>query len=165
MAFKPSASKRHRNSADGSLNMNSMMDMVTIILLFLLKTYSTEGALKSNAEDLKLPSSYTLVKPVKAATVAVSQSVIMLGDRVVISRAEVNPDQQLIPPLANLLREKADQEKEVEEFGGEFTREVLLIIDKDVPFELLSQVIYSCGKSEYDKIRLMVQSTVGAEEF
>jgi biopolymer transport protein ExbD len=165
MAFKPSASKRHGNSSDGELNMNSMMDMVTIILLFLLKTYSTEGALKANADDLKLPSSYRLEKPVKAATVTVSQSVIMLGDRVVLTRAELDPDQRLIPPLANLLREKAEKEKEVEAYGGEFTHEVLLIIDKDVPFDLLTKVIYSCGKSEYDKIRLMVQSTQGTEEF
>lgn len=165
MAFKPSASKRHRGNADGSLNMNSMMDMVTIILLFLLKSYSTDGALKSNAEDLKLPSSYRLVKPVKAANVSVSQSVIMVGDRVVLNRTDLDSDQRLISPLAGILRDKADKEREVEAYGGEFLGEVLLIIDKDVPFDLLTQVIYTCGKSGYDKIHMMVQSSQGTEEF
>ena len=35
--------------------MNSMMDMMTIILLFLLKSYSTTGALAAQSESLKLP--------------------------------------------------------------------------------------------------------------
>jgi hypothetical protein len=53
MAFKPSTKRKKRNM-EGGLNMNSMMDMVTIILLFLLKSYSTSGALKTNADDMKL---------------------------------------------------------------------------------------------------------------
>ena len=41
MAFKPSSAKKNSRSDDGALNMNSMMDMMTIILLFLLKSFST----------------------------------------------------------------------------------------------------------------------------
>ena len=151
MAFKPTAAKANRSKSDGELNMNSMMDMVTIILLFLLKTYSTEGNLNSGAEDLKLPESYTFVKPVKAPNVSVSQSVIMVGDRVVMNVADVG-EEQMITRLANPLRAEADAAKQVEEYGGEFKNEVLLIIDKETPFDLLTKVIYTCGKSEFYNI-------------
>jgi len=51
MAFKPSKSKKHDTKIEGTLNMNSMMDMMTIILLFLLKSYSTTGALAAQSES------------------------------------------------------------------------------------------------------------------
>lgn len=166
MAFKPSASKKNRGKKnDGELNMNSMMDMVTIILLFLLKSYSTEGALKGNSDDLQMPSSYTLIKPVRATVVAVSQNAIILDDRVVVSRPDIDADQRLISPLAKVLSIKAEKAREIEEYGGEFLGEILLIIDKDAPFDLLFKVIYTSSRSGFTKVKLMVQSSQGTEEF
>lgn len=164
MAFKPTAAKANRSSSDGELNMNSMMDMVTIILLFLLKTYSTEGNLKSGADDLKLPESYRAIKPVKATSITVSQSVIMIGDRFVMNVTDVG-DEMMISSLASPLRVAADGAKQVEEYGGEFKNEVLLIMDQNTPFDILTKVIYTCGKSEFYNIKLMVQSGQLNESF
>lgn len=165
MAFKPTAAKANRNKSEGELNMNSMMDMVTIILLFLLKTYSTEGALKAGADDLKLPESYRMIKPVKATNISVSETVIMLGDRLIMNIDEVPEDELLISKLATPLRSAADDSRKVEEYGGEFKNEVLLIIDKNTSFDLLSKVIYTCGKSDFYNIKLMVQSGQLSENF
>lgn len=145
--------------------MNSMMDMVTIILLFLLKTYSTEGQLKANVDDLTMPESYRLVKPTRTTTVSVSKSVIMVGDRVVMRRDQIQPDQNLLAPLSTELRQIAEKGKEIESYGGEWKGDVMLIIDKTVPYEVLTKVIYTCGKSEHDQIKMMVQSTTGVEMF
>nr|HQV31996.1 biopolymer transporter ExbD [Calditrichia bacterium] len=70
MAFKPSAAKKHRTSTDEELNLTSMMDAMTIILLFLLKTYSTTGAIISPSSDLKLPYSLSTEAPHKELTVS-----------------------------------------------------------------------------------------------
>ena len=39
------------------LNITSMMDMFTIILVFLLKSFSAEGSILTNADNLVLPNS------------------------------------------------------------------------------------------------------------
>ena len=55
MAFIPSRSKRHTtDSGDVKLNLNSMMDMFTIILLFLLKVYSTDGQMVQPSETVMI---------------------------------------------------------------------------------------------------------------
>jgi biopolymer transport protein ExbD len=157
MAFKPTASKRHKNNSDGELNMNSMMDMVTIILLFLLKTYSTEGSLKTAAGDLKLPESYRTAKPFKRTIVAVSKTVILLNDVHVMTREEVPSEENLINQLKTPLEKVANQIREIENYGGEFNHEILLMIDKETPFEVVAKIIYTCSKADFYNVKLFVQ--------
>ena len=58
MAFIPSRIKKHdTNPGKVRVNLTSMMDMFTIILVFLLKTYSTEGMLIHPSDSLTLPTS------------------------------------------------------------------------------------------------------------
>lgn len=156
MAYKPTASKKNRRKMEGGLNMNSMMDMVTIILLFLLKSYSTEGALKNAANDLKLPESYRMIKPVKAVTVTISQSVIMVDKTIVLEIDKVGED-QFIKEAADELKKFREAARKAEEIGVEFKNEVLLVMDKGVPFDLLSKIVYTCGQSDFYNIRMMVQ--------
>jgi biopolymer transport protein ExbD len=155
MAFQPSASKKHRSNSDGELNMNSMMDMMTIILLFLLKSYSTEGQLKTAAEDLKLPKSIRLEKPVKIPMVEVSKTVIIYDDQVILEIKDVG-DRFVIPQLKSVLSSAAEDMKKVEEYGGVFDNKILLLIDEASPYELLLKVMKTCADSEFYDIRLMV---------
>jgi uncharacterized protein YcnI len=61
--------------------MNSMMDMMTIILLFLLKSYSTTGALATQSESLKLPESVRTIKPKKELNVSIARDVILVNEQ------------------------------------------------------------------------------------
>jgi biopolymer transport protein ExbD len=49
--------KARRQEVDTSLNINSMMDMMTIILVFLLKSYSASDVSVAPSDDLTLPFS------------------------------------------------------------------------------------------------------------
>jgi hypothetical protein len=80
----------------------------------------------------------------------------MLNDMIATSRDKVGED-NLIQALATPLEAAAANAAKVEDYGGEFKHEILLVIDKDVPFDLLTKVIYTCGKTEWYNIRLMVQ--------
>ena len=161
MAFQPSKSKRHDTKIQGTLNMNSMMDMMTIILLFLLKSYSTQGALASQSESLKLPVSDRTVKPKKELNVSVATDVILVNEIPLMSTHEIAKDQFMIPQLQAKLVEYANKEKQLEiETGKEFTNEVIIQGDKSISFETLFKVMYTCSKSEFYKMRLLtVQST------
>jgi biopolymer transport protein ExbD len=164
MAFKPSKSKKHNTQLQGTLNMNSMMDMMTIILLFLLKSYSTSGALATQSESLKLPESMRTTKPKKELNVAVAKDVILVNEQPVLTTAEIPPDEILIPQLESKLREYAQIEKDLEiEVGKEFTHEVIIQGDQSITYELLFRVMYTCGQSEFNKMRLLTVSSPPTE--
>ena len=164
MAFQPSKSKRHDTKIQGTLNMNSMMDMMTIILLFLLKSYSTQGALASQSESLKLPVSDRTEKPKKELNVSIATDVILVNEIPLMSTRDIDKDQFMIPLLEAKLIEYANKEKQLEiETGKEFTNEVIIQGDKSISFETLFKVMYTCSKSEFYKMRLLTVQSSKAE--
>jgi biopolymer transport protein ExbD len=156
MAFAPSRSKKHDTNPKGELNMNSMMDMMTIILLFLLKSFSTDGVLATQSEDLTLPTSERADKPKKELNVAISQDAIIVNDIPILPVSALQPDEMMIPELNIKLAEYADQEKQLElDVGKEFTHEVIIQGDRAIPFDVLIKVMYTCSQSEFYKMRLL----------
>ncbi|MCK4754487.1 MAG: biopolymer transporter ExbD [Calditrichia bacterium] len=164
MAFTPSKSKKHNTQLQGSLNMNSMMDMMTIILLFLLKSYSTTGALATQSESLKLPESVRTIKPKKELNVSIAKDVILVNEQPVMLTADVPPNEIIIPKLESKLREYAQMQKNLEiEVGKEFTHEVIIQGDQSITYELLFRVMYTCGQSEFNKMRLLTVTRTSVE--
>lgn len=156
MAFAPSRAKKHTRGGDEELNLTSMMDAMTIILLFLLKTYSTSGAIISPSSDLKLPYSLSIQPPTKELTVSVTQENILVSDERVMFVDDIDREAAVITPLFNALSARANEAKQNEiQYSIPFTHEVLVVADETVPFHLLFKVIYTCGSSEYNKLRLL----------
>ncbi len=156
MAFKPSKSKRNLGKEEGTLNMNSMMDMMTIILLFLLKSFSTEGALVTPSQQLRLPVSTAAEKAKKQVSVSIAKDALLVNDEPLISTNEIPKDQMLIPALAMKLSDYAKQERDLEvEVGKVFNHEIIIEGDEKIPFELLFKVMFTCSKSDFYKMRLL----------
>ncbi len=156
MAFQPSKSKKNLSKEEGGLNMTSMMDMMTIILLFLLKSFSTEGALVTSSKELRLPSSMQGEKPKKEVNVSVAKNFIMVNDVIIAQLKDLQKDQMLISPLMQKLSEYAQQERQLEmEVGKEFTHEIIIQGDEKIPFELLYKVMFTCSRSDFYKMRLL----------
>jgi biopolymer transport protein ExbD len=156
MAFQPSKSKKHNTKIDISLNLNSMMDMMTILLLFLIKSFSTQGLIASQSASLKLPTSDRSIKPKKELNIAVAKDMILVNEVPIMRIAEIKKEQIQIPLLENKLAEYAKKEKQLEiETGRPFANEVIIQADKEVTFDLLFKVLYSCSKTEFYKMRLL----------
>ncbi|HHJ52700.1 MAG TPA: biopolymer transporter ExbD [Caldithrix abyssi] len=156
MAFQPSKSKKNLEKEKGSLNLNSMMDMMTIILLFLLKSFSTEGALVTPSEQLRLPEAAMGLQPKKQVTVSIAKDMILVNDIPLVNNKEIPQDAVLIPALAQKLSEYAEKEHELEvNVGKPFTHEVIIEGDQKIHFDLLFKVMYTCSQSEFYKMRLL----------
>lgn len=156
MAFIPSRAKKHRMETDEELNLTSMMDAMTIILLFLLKTYSTTGAIISPSSDLKLPYSLSTQAPHKELTVSITRENILVSDERVMSIDQIDSQSPIIAPLYSELSRRAQEAKQNEiTYSIPFTHEVIVVADESVPFQMLFKVIYTCGSSEYNKLRLL----------
>lgn len=163
MAFIPSRRKKHATGpVHVSLNLTSMMDMFTIIVVFLIKTYSTEGQLIHPSKNLTLPSSKIEIPPEVALDVVVSQEWIMVNERPIIKVASIKEGDLIIPPLKEALLKYATEAKRIEEkYGIKFTGKVTIQGDKKLPFHTLLKVMATCGRSEYPNMRLVVYQKPG----
>jgi biopolymer transport protein ExbD len=159
--------KRKRRGGDegGGLNMNSLMDIMTILLVFLLKSYSANPVQLKSSEDLKLPTSTAQLMPTETTAVTVTSNGIMVDDEPVMTiENAVVPESQrssggyLIDPLYQALQQSVEHQKKISKFNKklEFQGLITIISDREVPFSLLSQVMYTAGQAQFSKFKFAV---------
>ena len=159
MAYVPLHKKRiRRDSGEVKLQLTSMMDMFTIILVFLLKTFSTQGQLINPSQNLTLPVSQTQHPPEVGLDVTVStQRILVNGKFVEQIETIAKQDQYLIPKLQNELLKYANQAEAMERsYGVQFSGKVTIQGDKRLPYRYLMKVMYTCAQSKYPNMRFVV---------
>jgi biopolymer transport protein ExbD len=156
------------------LNITAMMDMMTIILVFLLKSLSTSTASLPQSEDLQLPKSILTSEPdsePEGLPVIISHSQIIVGETVV---CPVPPDaaqygiearykrgsrnDYFIVPLGSALQSWRDTDKQIRARIGKDPNhsEAILIADSGTPYRLLTEVMYTLGQTEFSQFHMMV---------
>lgn len=143
------------------LSMVSLMDIFTVILLFLLQTFSAEGNLLTQAENLHLPNS-TSKKTVTeiALTVIVDKDKILVDNQPVFDTPKVSKqDSIVIGPMNKALEAKRAQEKKALLAMGkesEETGKVIVQIDRNLPFDIMYKVMGTCGFSGYGNVAFAI---------
>ena len=157
--------KKRRDDSGGSLNINSMMDIMVIILVFLLKSYGDEP-MKVVGEDLKAPSSMAQLDPEDMTTITISQRAILVDDTKAVSveRGAVDKSQKkggesslYIQPLFDELNEAIKKKKrEKELLKQEYEPVATIIADQSTPYRLITEVMYTAGQAELSKFKFAV---------
>ena len=150
----------------GGLSMNSLMDIMTIILVFLLKSYSTDPVQLKQAPDLKPPFSTSELKPAESTVVTITLNNILVDDLPVmrleggvVAEADLSSGSFMIEPLYQRLDEAVAHQKKVYRIRkdrGEWDGVITIVADRHVPFKLLSQVMYTSGQAQFSKFKFMV---------
>lgn len=153
--------KRHRL---GGLNLVSLMDIFTILVFFLLVN-SSDVEVLPNAKDIRLPESIADERARETVVVLVTPEHLLVQGRVVGNIADIMKSRELIIPAL-----KAELERQTERGLLKKTREnianreVTIMGDKDLPYELLKKVMATCTEADYGRLSLAVlQKTAGEE--
>lgn len=145
---------RKRHSEDEGLNIYSMLDLMTIILVFLLKNWQSDEI--PLAPGVRPPVSTITEKPTASVRIFLDKDKILLDDKPVagiengdVAKADLDPDNgYLIQALSDGLREKAEQFLKIEAAGGvRFEGRYAVIADRDVPWLLLKKIIFTAGQT------------------
>ena len=155
-------SRRHerRRAARGSggVNLISMMDVLTVLLLFLLKSYST-GEVMVPAPGVRLPVSTADQPPASSVVVAIDKDEIMVGgERVASLSAALSSHELEIAPLAQRLNQERRQQEAIAHLQGkkEADRRATIQGDRDIEFRALAKVMFTLHRSGYESIALAV---------
>ncbi len=145
------------------LNITAMMDMMTIILVFLIKSYSTSSITVTASEDVRPPGSTTRVVPKDTIAITVTPKSVLVGDKKKVELVNMQPRPQdvkgkLIIPLDAALRREVEKLKYIAERNpnAPFMKEVAIIGDRRVPYDLLSSVLYTAGQNQLENFRFVV---------
>jgi biopolymer transport protein ExbD len=148
------------------LNITPMMDMMTILLVFLLKLFAVQATAASMSEGLVLPKSTIETQRPLAVNITVSQNAVLVeGDAVTAVRAgSVDPSVKrdgangyYITPLVDVLNKHANRLKKIGAMGGsQFDGTAMVMVDKNTPYRLLAEVLYSAGQAEFKNYHLVV---------
>ena len=153
------AGKRSKKKPNFSLRLNSLLDMFTILLVFLLKSFSSEGQIVTVSKELRLPESTSEKAPKVAPIISVTREWIILDDKPLVKIVEVDGGGELLikPLYQGLLQSRAFAEKlgQMDERMG-FHGTVDIMGDRDTPFAVLKRVMYTCGQVGFNNMLLAV---------
>jgi len=148
--------ERRRRNKLPALNLTSLMDVFTILLVFLLVNSGSEQAVKA-PDKIKLPESVVESKPRETVVIMVGPEQILIQGEAVLSTPEV------IESKENTLTVISDRLKEIKKnVIGISTKtvaeskEVTVVAHKKIPFKVLKKIMSSCTSAGYGKISLAV---------
>jgi biopolymer transport protein ExbD len=153
------------------LNITAMLDMMTIILVFLLKSMSASTANIPQSNDLTVPSSIlTTEASQEGLAVLISRSNIVVDDNAVCPLPadashgvearykKSGPNDLEITPLENAAHSWRERDRQLRIASGKDpnSSEAIIIADKNTPYRLLCEVLFTLGATEFSKFHLMV---------
>ena len=166
-----------KRSIVAMLSLTAMVDMFTVLAVFLLQNYQTTGEVIEIDDDVALPMASAVKELKPAHVVVVSKDAIMLDKDIVATFAQVKEQQdwkidnlynQLIDrfrageerqKLLGLekLREAVDQNKsEANRNKAEDLRRVTVQADKSVDFLTIKKVMYTLYEAGSSEINFAV---------
>jgi len=161
------ARKSRKYGEPSDLSLTSMMDVMTIILVFLIKQVDTEGQLITASENLVLPNSTStkVPKEVSLGLVVDQNWVLVDGQRIVETSVVSEQDSLLVEALDVVLQEKREAEKaallakgESDDGGGN----IIVQLDKNTYYDIMFKVMATCGRSGFTNVAFAV--TMKGEE-
>lgn len=165
LKFKPHHARKKEE--ESSLRITSLMDMMTIVLVFLLKTFSTQGDLSSTAAHLSLPKSDSKAVPGVIDRVAVgSNAIFYLEEEIMATDEAISSKDIVIKPLKARMETRVEALQETMRASGREGEppKILVLADKNHYFSLIKKVVATAASSGYMDITLAAIQDVGKWE-
>jgi len=132
------------------LNLIPMMDVLTVLVLFLL-FHSFQGELPE--QRLELPDSVVETRPRETLAIVVNPEAVMVQGVPVVSTSELYEDRIAMVAQIKVRLQELEQDIGVTAPEG---KEITLLADKTIPFKVLKKIMSTCTASGYGRISLAV---------
>ena len=145
---------RHR--VDAELNLIPLIDILSVLVAFLL-VYSAEVEVIQNTKSVEIPQSIADVQPKQSVVVMITKDQLFVQGELVASIAEIRGARtQLIEPLRHVLARPLLASDAVASDADLASREITVMGDKSLPYDVVKKVMATCTAASYGKISLAV---------
>ena len=140
-----------RNRADAELNLIPMIDILSVMVSFLL-VYSTEVEVVQNSKGIEIPQSISEQRPRQTVVVMLTkEDVFVQGERVASVAEVAGSAEGVVAPLSAALKRPTLIGQEMTE-RAIAEREVTVMADKSLPYEVLKKVMTTCTDADFGRI-------------
>ena len=146
--------KHHmRHRADAELNLIPLIDIMSVMVAFLL-VYSTEVEVIQNSKGIEIPQSIAQAAPKQSVVVMITKTDLFVQGEHIATVAEVRDGKEaVIGPLRDALKRPLLVGRDITE-KDLAQREITIMADKALPYEVLKKVMATCTNADYGKISL-----------
>jgi biopolymer transport protein ExbD len=139
---------------DAELNLIPLIDILSVMVAFLL-VYSTEVEIIQNTKGIEIPQSIAQTQPKQSVVVMITKDQLFVQGELITSIADIKAaNTPLIEPLRAALKRPllvgAVAAKDLA------AREITVMGDKSLPYDVLKKVMATCTDADYGKISLAV---------
>jgi biopolymer transport protein ExbD len=149
------------------LNLTPMMDIMTILLVFLVMSFATDPS-NINVNLVHPPESDATKELEAATTITLTPDMVLVADAEVMKIADhhhTTGKQSLIPQVRDALDKQREKIQKMHEFGGpEFDGSLLVVAHETTPYALIADVLYSAGQAQFSKYELVVMKAAVASK-
>lgn len=150
------------------LNIVAMMDMMTILLVFLLKSYQASAISVNMGPQLTIPASTTQLHPQENITVTLSLKELAVNERKVLdvlggvippaAKEGGKADAFYVGTLYDALKKEVDKQKYIAQYNknAPFSGRINVVADKQIAYRTLMEVLYTAGQAELGEYKFMV---------
>jgi biopolymer transport protein ExbD len=160
--------KRHKrgyHSPKADISINSLLDVLSVILMFLLKSYTSSSVVLKQSRDLTPPFSNTDTAAEDSTAVTITLKDILLQDKPIaqlengkVLERDTSHAGMLIEPLFQALQDEVQHQRKIEARNPKapFKGIVTIIADRNVPSPIIMEVMYTAGLAEYGKFKFLL---------
>lgn len=152
-AFRADRSARHGRVRP--LPLTSMMDMLTIILIFLLLNLTPDYAVNQVGQDIDLPAAVKGADPLGAHRIGLSLTALELDSQTIATVQDGRLDEAGLEALTDALASHFDP-------AGDASEPVVLLADKQVPYETVDAVLKAAGMAGFPDFRFAIVNQEGS---
>ena len=136
------------------LNLIPLIDIMSVMVAFLL-VYTTDVEVVQNSRDIRVPLSHAEEKPKPSVVVMITTDELLVqGERIAsIDEIRSASSPRIDALSAVLTRAMVGTDSVAEELES---REVTVIADKSLPYEVVKRVMATCTREGYGHISLAV---------
>ncbi len=157
-----------RKAVNAELNVVPMVDMMTMLVIFLLQQFSATGEVLYMQKDIKLPEASHGQTIEVAPVVAISAEQVVVSGQKVADVRELEADQLLnIQPLEERLRDEKKRWDFIHQNDPDREKawkgDVNIQADVKVPFRILKRVMFSAAQAGYYNVNFAaLEASTGA---
>ena len=155
---------RKKSKKSFEVDITSLLDILVILLVFLLKSYSASNVILNIPENITLPNSTSQAINTDGVVIQVSPDKIWVDDEEVLSSSNSKTKiydengQRIIALFNELMTKKANFKLLTQATQGQqpFTGIVNLIVDKKVKYSYLKKLLYTCASAGFKQYKFVV---------
>ena len=132
--------------------LTSLIDVMTILLVFLLQNFSVEGNLITPPTDIELAQSQITIQPKENFTLQVTTKMLKINGKDIAPLPSFTPEDSLL--ISELYTALTKVKKEFPDLKSK--NEIRIEADKSTPFSILKRVMYTCNQAGLTEFSVLV---------